>query len=121
MGWDACLVGSAAYLERWDGAFSFGGVDGHVHTPIPPTRPPTHPTLHSWNAGKKFMGNVDQFLRSLLTFDKDNVPGGQMGGGILAGAGRWDLWSNLAADSRLPPSVSSIPAMLHPLALWDTA
>ena len=28
----------------------------------------------SWNAGKKFMGNVDQFLKSLVTFDKDNVP-----------------------------------------------
>lgn len=30
----------------------------------------------SWNAGKKFMGNVDAFLKSLLNFDKDNVPGG---------------------------------------------
>jgi dynein heavy chain len=28
----------------------------------------------SWAAGKKFMGNVDAFLRSLLAFDKDNVP-----------------------------------------------
>lgn len=28
----------------------------------------------SWNSGKKFMGNVDQFLKSLTTFDKDNVP-----------------------------------------------
>ncbi|CAD7696266.1 unnamed protein product [Ostreobium quekettii] len=28
----------------------------------------------SWNAGKKFMGNVDAFLKSLLNFDKDNVP-----------------------------------------------
>ena len=28
----------------------------------------------SWNAGKKFMGNVDAFLKSLLSFDKDNVP-----------------------------------------------
>jgi dynein heavy chain, axonemal len=28
----------------------------------------------SWNAGKKFMGNVDQFLKSLLNFDKDNIP-----------------------------------------------
>ena len=28
----------------------------------------------SWNAGKKSMGNVDQFLKSLVTFDKDNVP-----------------------------------------------
>lgn len=25
-------------------------------------------------AGKKAMGNVDQFLKSLLAFDKDNVP-----------------------------------------------
>ena len=32
---------------------------------------------HSWNAGKKFMGNVDAFLKSLVNFDKDNVPGGQ--------------------------------------------
>ena len=28
----------------------------------------------SWNAGKKFMGNVDSFLKSLLQFDKDNIP-----------------------------------------------
>jgi hypothetical protein len=28
----------------------------------------------SWAAGKKFMGNVDAFLKSLVTFDKDNVP-----------------------------------------------
>lgn len=28
----------------------------------------------SWNAGKKFMGNVDAFLKSLISFDKDNVP-----------------------------------------------
>ncbi|KAK9843805.1 hypothetical protein WJX81_007069 [Elliptochloris bilobata] len=28
----------------------------------------------SWAAGKKFMGNVDAFLKSLLAFDKDNVP-----------------------------------------------
>ncbi len=28
----------------------------------------------SWNAGKKFMGNVDSFLKSLQNFDKDNVP-----------------------------------------------
>ena len=28
----------------------------------------------SWNAGKKFMGNVDAFLKSLQAFDKDNIP-----------------------------------------------
>lgn len=28
----------------------------------------------SWNAGKKSMGNVDAFLKSLLNFDKDNIP-----------------------------------------------
>ena len=28
----------------------------------------------SWNAGKKMMGNVDAFLKSLVSFDKDNVP-----------------------------------------------
>ncbi|KAI3434555.1 hypothetical protein D9Q98_002628 [Chlorella vulgaris] len=28
----------------------------------------------SWNAGKKFMGNTDAFLRSLLCFDKDSIP-----------------------------------------------
>lgn len=28
----------------------------------------------SWNAGKKNMGNVDAFLKSLQNFDKDNVP-----------------------------------------------
>lgn len=28
----------------------------------------------SWAAGKKFMGNVDQFLKSLVGFDKDNTP-----------------------------------------------
>eukprot|EP00232_Nephroselmis_pyriformis_P019075 CAMPEP_0182900652 /NCGR_PEP_ID=MMETSP0034_2-20130328/28990_1 /TAXON_ID=156128 /ORGANISM="Nephroselmis pyriformis, Strain CCMP717" /LENGTH=4527 /DNA_ID=CAMNT_0025034901 /DNA_START=131 /DNA_END=13711 /DNA_ORIENTATION=+ len=28
----------------------------------------------SWNSSKKMMGNVDQFLNSLLAFDKDNVP-----------------------------------------------
>ena len=28
----------------------------------------------SWAAGKKSMGNVDAFLRSLLTFNKDVIP-----------------------------------------------
>jgi dynein heavy chain, axonemal len=28
----------------------------------------------SWAAGKKFMGNVDAFLKMLLNFDKDNIP-----------------------------------------------
>ena len=28
----------------------------------------------SWNAGKKYMGNVDAFLKSLINFDKDNTP-----------------------------------------------
>ena len=28
----------------------------------------------SWAAGKKMMGNVDQFLKSLIAFDKDNTP-----------------------------------------------
>jgi dynein heavy chain len=28
----------------------------------------------SWAAGKKFMGNVDAFLKMLLTFNKDNIP-----------------------------------------------
>ena len=28
----------------------------------------------SWNAGKKLMGNVDGFLKSLQSFDKDNIP-----------------------------------------------
>jgi len=28
----------------------------------------------TWNAGKKFMGNVDGFLKSLTAFDKDNTP-----------------------------------------------
>jgi dynein heavy chain len=28
----------------------------------------------SWAAGKKYMGNVDAFLKSLLSFDRDNVP-----------------------------------------------
>ena len=28
----------------------------------------------SWPAGKKYMGNVDAFLKMLLSFDKDNVP-----------------------------------------------
>ena len=28
----------------------------------------------SWAAGKKSMGNVDAFLRSLLTFNKDAIP-----------------------------------------------
>ena len=28
----------------------------------------------SWNSGKKSMGNVDAFLKSLLAFDKDNIP-----------------------------------------------
>ena len=28
----------------------------------------------SWAACKKFMGNVDAFLKSLLSFDKDNIP-----------------------------------------------
>ncbi|KAF5834390.1 hypothetical protein DUNSADRAFT_8976 [Dunaliella salina] len=28
----------------------------------------------SWAAGKKFMGNVDTFLKSLINFDKDNTP-----------------------------------------------
>jgi dynein heavy chain len=28
----------------------------------------------SWNAGKKMMNNVDQFLQGLINFDKDNLP-----------------------------------------------
>ena len=28
----------------------------------------------SWQAGKKMMGNVNQFLQSLINFDKDNTP-----------------------------------------------
>ena len=28
----------------------------------------------SWNASKKMMGNVDQFLKGLIDFDKDNTP-----------------------------------------------
>ena len=28
----------------------------------------------SWGAAKKLMGNVDQFLQSLISFDKDNTP-----------------------------------------------
>lgn len=28
----------------------------------------------SWNAGKASMKNVDSFLKSLLNFDKDNIP-----------------------------------------------
>ena len=27
----------------------------------------------SWNAGKNYMGKVDQFLETLLTFDKENI------------------------------------------------
>lgn len=34
----------------------------------------THLQDLSWNTGKKFMGNVDGFLKSLLNFDKDNIP-----------------------------------------------
>lgn len=34
------------------------------------------------------MGNVDSFLKSLLTFDKDNVPGKGAGGWVVGwGAG----------------------------------
>lgn len=32
------------------------------------------PKDRDWNAGKKFMGNVDAFLKSLVNFDKDNTP-----------------------------------------------
>ena len=28
----------------------------------------------SWNSAKKMMANVDQFLKSLISFDKDNTP-----------------------------------------------
>ena len=28
----------------------------------------------SWAACKKYMGNVDAFLKALLTFDKDKIP-----------------------------------------------
>ena len=28
----------------------------------------------SWASCKKYMGNVDAFLKSLLSFDKDNIP-----------------------------------------------
>ena len=28
----------------------------------------------SWPSCKKFMGNVDAFLKMLLSFDKDNIP-----------------------------------------------
>lgn len=65
----------------------------HRPTPPPPPPPPSHfphqvvascmvltapggkiPKDLSWAAGKKCMGNVDAFLKSLLSFDKDNVP-----------------------------------------------
>lgn len=39
------------------------------------TPPPPLAQDLSWAQGKKFMGNVDSFLRLLTTFDKDNVPG----------------------------------------------
>ena len=47
-------------------------------TPILRLRP-HHVAMHllqdvSWNAGKKSMGNVDAFLKSLISFDKDNTP-----------------------------------------------
>jgi dynein heavy chain len=28
----------------------------------------------SWNAAKKMMGNIDQFLKMLIEYDKDNTP-----------------------------------------------
>ncbi len=40
-------------------------------------------TACSWNAGKKFMGNVDAFLKSLLNFDKDNIPGEKCAKSVL--------------------------------------
>lgn len=53
--------------------------------------PPTihHPQDLSWPAAKRFIGNVDAFLKSLLSFDKENIPmpsveqvGGGKGGGL---------------------------------------
>ena len=36
--------------------------------------PPNNPTQDvSWPAAKRFMGNVDAFLKGLLTFDKENM------------------------------------------------
>lgn len=31
------------------------------------------PKDRSWNAGKLMMGKVDQFLESLISFDKENI------------------------------------------------
>ena len=28
----------------------------------------------SWPAAKRYMGNVDAFLKALLTFNKDDIP-----------------------------------------------
>ena len=49
----------------------------------------TIPKDLSWNAGKKFMGNVDAFLKSLVNFDKDNIPGGlrRCSRGVCAASG----------------------------------
>ena len=48
-----------------------------THTLLPTIPLPSlSPSSCSWNAGKKFMGKVEAFLKSLLNFDKDNIPGG---------------------------------------------
>ena len=44
----------------------------HVRSPHPSTISPRQDL--SWPAAKRFMGNVDAFLKSLLTFDKENIP-----------------------------------------------
>ena len=41
----------------------------------PPTKIPKDVL---WNAGKNYMGKVDQFLDSLLMFDKENIGGPNM-------------------------------------------
>ena len=71
----------------------------------------THPC--SWNAGKKFMGNVDAFLKSLLNFDKDNVPGGWVGGW---GWGVGHALSLLRAGAEMAAGALPLPPAAAPLA-----
>lgn len=72
------LAAVLCHGRRWVAMLAVSPRSGATLRPCPLSRTSAHPlpTHRSWNAGKKFMGNVDQFMRSLLTFDKDNVPGG---------------------------------------------
>ncbi len=65
----------------------------------------------SWNAGKKFMGNVDAFLKSLLNFDKDNVPGGHTPLSMQTGPQPAVCRAGITAHTNQPATAALRPAV----------